>query len=147
MRHVAHPHPALRAHILLLLGKLRFRQLQQLRASRNAEGEVDRNFRFGPESDDGERATAYDRALQAATADALKTALEVSCQRGGHDGRLMKDACMHLVLLNIMGSISHNHDDEVGDAATPDGHARRLKNKQNNSQVRPTCVVECEGQD
>lgn len=84
MRHAANPHPALRAHALLLIGKLRLRRLQSIR-----------------KSNDGSRPIEFMARLAQGTEMALSAALRVSFSRGGHDWSLMGEACMALVLLYV----------------------------------------------
>lgn len=114
MRHVASPHPAVRAHLLLLIGKIRLRRLQTLRAAR-----VARNEPGGAAALSG----GLERALEGASATALTAALRVSFGRGGHDWRIMGDACLGLVMLHAFSSGGNgaiDGDDHV-DSADADG--------------------------
>lgn len=113
MRHVASPHPAVRAHLLLLIGKTRLRRFQTLRASRVAENEPG-----GAKALPG----GLERALEEASATALTAALRVSFGRGGHDWRVMGDACLGIVMLHAFsdGRSSITRDDH-GDSADADG--------------------------
>lgn len=108
MRHVASPHPAVRAHLLLLIGKIRLRRLQTLRAPRVAENGPDMNTPLPG---------GFQSALEEATASALTAALRVSFGRGGHDWRIMGDACLGLVMLHAFSEgergegARRDHDD------------------------------------
>lgn len=87
---MANPHPAERAQILLLVGKLRLRRLQSIWGSSI------------PPKDPGRVGLAdgiFKSTLEEATRSALTAALTVSFKRGGHDWRVMGDACMGLVFL------------------------------------------------
>lgn len=94
MRHVANPHPAVRAHLLLLIGKFRRRRLQHLRDSLPVAP---------PTNPPNPCSSTEDTTSKLAekTETALKAALTVSFARGGHDSRVMTDACMELVLLHF----------------------------------------------
>lgn len=92
MRHVAHPHPAVRAHALLLIGKFRLCRLQRLRGLPEAVGHTVETI--SPADD-------FRQRLEEATSTALQAALRVSFARGGHDRRLMSQACMGLVVLYV----------------------------------------------
>ncbi|CAM9484708.1 unnamed protein product [Chrysoparadoxa australica] len=83
MKHVQHPHPALRALSLLQVGQLRFKMIQQ----QSHLVEVSQ--------------------YQAAAASALKAAIQVSYWRGGHDYNIIHSACRSLVDL-----YSYNHGSE-----------------------------------
>ena len=109
MRHVASPHPAVRAHLLLLIGKIRLRRLQTLRASR-----VSKNKPSRATTPPGR----LERVLEEASAKALTAALSVSFHRGGHDWRVMGDACLGLVMLHAFsdGSGAVAHEDHVDGA-------------------------------
>lgn len=94
MRHVANPHPTVRAHLLLLIGKFRRRRLQHLRDSLLAAPPLNPpNPCFSIEDETS--------TLVKKTETALKAALTVSFAYGGHDSRVMTDACMELVLLHF----------------------------------------------
>lgn len=123
LRHVAHPHPALRAHLLLLVGKLRLRRLESaMYAQASSSSEImttsaDVNA-TAAEYDDGAEGAAprhgststggdppktspHCRRLKSAAAAALTAALRVSFSRGGHDWRVLSGACMGLVVLYV----------------------------------------------
>eukprot|EP00903_Cladosiphon_okamuranus_P012352 g11581.t1 len=119
-RHVAYPHPALRAHLLLLVGKLRLRRLQSMAhptlsssSSRNTTmaatavaAAADGTFGDGTPSHgsvlaikEAPKTALLRRRLKSAVAAALTAALRVSFARGGHDCGVMSGACMSLVVL------------------------------------------------
>lgn len=112
LRHVAHPHPALRAQLLLIVGKLRLRRfqctLQQSSAfplgntSVPGAGTAGTEApKHGPTHTGGPLAEAAmeRRRLEGAAAAALTAALRVSFARGGHDRGVMSGSCMGLVLV------------------------------------------------
>lgn len=134
MRHVAHPHPALRAHALLLVGKLRLRRLQELRRSWSLRfrprfngaslGPENARANIGEGADSTTPPEEFVQSLQVGARQALTAALRVSFKRGGHEWKLMRDASLSLVMLhggfsdeNVCGvgaGIEGNRDDDVG---------------------------------
>ncbi|CAM9135050.1 unnamed protein product [Scytosiphon promiscuus] len=113
LRHVAHPHPALRAHALLLVGRLRLRRLlstppalqlhsSAMDATAGSNANVPRHERsvlpYTTVHVEGV-SRSFQSYLEGAAATALTAALRLSFSRGGHDGRVMIDACMCLVRL------------------------------------------------
>lgn len=114
LRHVGHPHPALRAHLLLIVGNLRLRRLQtviQSPFSSFADADAvatDGNIgdgapRHGSSLAAGEppKPAPLYRALKSAAAAALTAALRVSVSRGGHDWGVLSGSCMGLVVLYL----------------------------------------------
>ncbi|CAM9264371.1 unnamed protein product [Ectocarpus sp. 12 AP-2014] len=113
LRHIAHPHPALRAHLLLLVGAFRLRQLKNIQGTSLSSSRDPMGSTATTAVADGSagvyapthgshlpRMGSPDTSmLEAATATALTAALRVSFSRGGHDWRVMSDACMSLVVL------------------------------------------------
>ncbi|CAM9247652.1 unnamed protein product, partial [Ectocarpus fasciculatus] len=113
LRHIAHPHPALRAHLLLLVGTFRLRQLKNIQgSSSSSSGDPMGSATTTAVADDSTgvyapthgshlpRVGSPDTSmLEEATETALTAALRVSFSRGGHDWRVMSDACMSLVVL------------------------------------------------
>lgn len=121
MRHVSRPHPVLRARLLLIVGNLRLRRLRLLLESRMARRRDHGGCpSSGTVSDDpGCDARAHERALRGGAREALAAALRVSCLRGGHDWRLMADACKSLALLWAEGSDAFVADGGEGDTGDP----------------------------
>lgn len=125
LRHVGHPHPALRAQLLLIVGKLRLRRLQnviQSRPSSHADAEAaatnDGSFGGGapPHGSSlpvGElpKTQLFRGRLKSAAAAALTAALRVSFSRGGHDWGILSGACMSLVVLYFTTAASSSKGD------------------------------------
>ncbi|CAM9195336.1 unnamed protein product [Sphacelaria rigidula] len=139
MRHIAHPHPVLRAQALLLVGKLRLRRLQVLKASRRGTSYLSpggtsdghaRDREGGQEQMQVKSATfrAFCRVvienLEISARTALAAALRVSFQRGGHDWMLMRDACMSIVELQVESVDDDIHDRHSKTDGTEGGVAR-----------------------
>lgn len=125
MRHVANPHPAVRAHLLLLIGKFRRRRLQHLRDSLLAAP---------PDNPPNPCSSTEDATstLVEKTETALKAALTVSFTHGGHDSRVMTDACMELVLFHFPLQSSHEKsvdEEEINKEAAKDCRTRVRKCK------------------
>eukprot|EP00752_Nemacystus_decipiens_P012187 g10805.t1 len=121
LRHIAHPHPALRAHLLLIVGKLRLRRLQgciQASTSSDAPADtagVDCSIEIGAPKHGSSlttrepaKAAILGRRLAAAARAALTAALRVSFARGGHDWGLLSSGSMSLVVLYLTTAANSN---------------------------------------
>lgn len=141
-RHVAYPHPALRAHLLLLVGKIRLHRLQSALqetsaglsgntppvscAAAGAAGVDAPKYGTAQMGQPPPEATLIPRRLGGAAAEALAAALRVSFSRGGHDWEVMNGACMGLVLVYVTLAMSSNgRSDGSGRAAACDGGGGR----------------------
>ncbi|CAM9209213.1 unnamed protein product [Ectocarpus sp. 4 AP-2014] len=134
LRHIAHPHPALRAHLLLLVGAFRLRQLKNIQgASSSSSWDPMGSTATSTGADDSAGAYAPTHGshlprmgspdtsmLEAATATALTAALRVSFSRGGHDWRVMSDACMNLVVLYYITAETISKNRESGEHLSDD---------------------------
>ncbi|CAM9597313.1 unnamed protein product, partial [Ectocarpus sp. 8 AP-2014] len=134
LRHIAHPHPALRAHLLLLVGTFRLRQLKNIQgSSSSSSGDPMGCTATTAVADDSvgvyapthgshlPRMGSPDTSvLEAATATALTAALRVSFSRGGHDWRVMSDACMSLVVLYYITAETTSKNREHGEHLSED---------------------------
>ncbi|CAB1113909.1 unnamed protein product [Ectocarpus sp. CCAP 1310/34] len=134
LRHIAHPHPALRAHLLLLVGTFRLRQLKNIQGTSSSSSRDPMGSTATTAVDDDSagvyalthgshlpRMGSPDTSiLEAATATALTAALRVSFWRGGHDWRVMSDACMSLVVLYYITAAKTSRSIENGEHLSDD---------------------------
>lgn len=144
LRHVAHPHPALRANLLLLVGKLRLRRLQTVirtpspspsggktppaAPAAHATAVADDNAGGAAPSHgstlaaaESPQAALFSRRLKDAAVTALTAALRVSFAWGGHDRGILSGACMSLVVLYFTTAASPS-----GEGKSPEEGARGM---------------------
>jgi len=119
LRHVAHPHPSVRANILLIVGEMRMLECQrgqeeeeEQTAAEEEEQEEEDDFvvvENSSDKDDAEYVAKYKEFV--ASSKALVGALQVSFQSGGFNRLLMRKSCLHLA--NLYGKTTFTNSNKI----------------------------------